>query len=356
MLLKAIPIKILCPLLYFFLFPIALVTQAIGATDRMIDCKAIAISLVPPEVTALEYDLPHVKIASLVDPTRSTGATVIYFPNGAVANFDARGGSVAAVETTLLEEGSYGDNSINALVFAGGSTMGLAAADGVRGYLFDKNIQHSTEFDFIPSVPGAVVFDYGGRVLSSNHKTIYPDSKFGAELMNHLSPDRFMMGRTGAGVTTTVNKIGVPYWGGQGAAFKSFRWGKLMAIVVLNASGNVMIDGKSLFPPSENEGDKRRAISGQNTTLSAIITDVALDRSQLKRLSMMVHTNMAQRIVPFQTPYDGDINFAMSLRERSVTKLEEEQLLDEAVILMHKAIENSIYAANRHSIGHRKGS
>lgn len=310
----------------------------------------IAQKLLPPHVVELKHNMQSVLVSSLVDPTRSTGATLIYFPRGAAANFDARGGSVAAVETTLLEEGSYA-NTINGLVFSGGSTMGLAATDGVREVLFRQNIQVSTQFDFIPSVPGAVVYDFGGRIFPFNDPTVYPSNTFGVELTKHLSRNTIYMGRTGAGISTTVNKIGKPYWGGQGAAYKEFGWGKLLAFVVLNSSGDIKKDGKSLMTLMNGLYPSSGPISGQNTTLSAIITDVKLDRNQLKRLSVMVHTNMAQRIDPFHLPEDGDINFALSTGERTLYGPSYEFLLQQAAIrLMREAIVNSVMAANREEI------
>src|SRR3989344_7919027 len=94
------------------------------------------------ETKVVPFHMPGLEIASVSDPTLSTGATLFFFPKGAHANFDARGGSVAAVETTLLEEGSY-SNLIDGIAFAGGSTMGLAAADGVRSRIFKDRIESS---------------------------------------------------------------------------------------------------------------------------------------------------------------------------------------------------------------------
>jgi L-aminopeptidase/D-esterase-like protein len=310
------------------------------------------VAITPPadEVTPLNFNLPGLQIASLVDPTRSTGATLFYFPNGAYVNFDARGGSVASVETTLLEEGGY-SNQVDGIIFAGGSTMGLEASGGVRRAIFNARAD-GTIFDAIPSVPGAVVFDFGGRILPTNDLRTYPDHAFGMELMNHLSGNTFSMGRTGAGATTTVNKMGHRLWGGQGAAFRSYRWGRLFAAVVPNAMGDILKSGQSLSnsyvtlpdPPAPTTVHPR-----ENTTLSFLLTDVKLDRNQLKQLSKGVHAGMAQMIDPFHTAFDGDINFAASLGTgRAVTDAEVLlQIQIAATGLMREAIENSIRASNR---------
>lgn len=308
-------------------------------------CAKIVL-LEPPEVVPLSFHLPGLKVASLVDATRSTGATLFYFPKGAYANFDARGGAVAAIETTLIEEGSY-SNQIDGIVFSGGSTMGLAATDGVRDVIFQER-KNSNEFDFIPSVPGAVVYDYGGRTGPCCDPFIYPGREMGMDLMKHLSAHQFMMGRTGAGASTLVNKItDRPYWGGQGAAFKKYPWGSVFVAVVLNSVGAVTKDGVPLVSVPLNPRPRLKNRPGQNTTLSIVITDVKLDRSALKRLSIMLHTSMARYIHPFHCSTDGDINFAVSLGTNDAEipdgSIEIEMAASE---LMETAIHNSVRSAN----------
>jgi len=298
-----------------------------------------------PTAIPLPFSMPGLEVASLSDPSHSTGATLFYFPRGARLSADIRGGSAATIETSLLGEGSY-SNVVDGLVFSGGSTMGLGVTDGVRSVLFEQN-QNSNSFDFIPSVPGAVVYDFGGRILPNQLTRIYPGREFGQSLMNYRSTNSFPMGRVGAGTSTTVNKIGRAYWGGQGAAYRSYPWGNLFAAVVLNAMGDVQNNGMSYslnFPGVTIPAPK----VGQNTTLSVIVTDVTLDRNQLKRLSMMVHTGMAARILPFHTYYDGDVNFAASLAQRPAPASEDDELVMQmaAADLMREAIVNSVLAAN----------
>lgn len=293
------------------------------------DCQKY---LVPPHsVMRTAPVIEGMKVASISDPTRSTGATLFYFPEGANIAYDSRGGSVASSETTLFDEGSY-SNNINAIVFAGGSTMGLAAGDGVRHVIFRKLIEsgQAGQFDFIPSVPSAVVYDFGGRVHRGSDKYVYPNHELGRALADNLS-DEFQIGRFGAGTTTSVNKIGQHRWGGQGAASAEFPWGKIFVAVVLNSSGDIFDGNTSFteqFPPigAKKPGASR---AGENTTLSIIVTDVPLDRNQLKRLAVTVHTSMGRTIFPFQTSVDGDIQFAASV-PRAGGNGQEEQLIADA--------------------------
>jgi L-aminopeptidase/D-esterase-like protein len=242
-----------------------------------------------------------------------TGATAFYFPTGAWLSADARGGSVAASETTLLEAGSY-SCQVDALVFAGGSTMGLEAADGFRASLFSERLgkNSSVSFDNIPSVPGAVVYDFTARNAGKG-STVYPDLSLGKRLHQNLSKN-FISGRAGAGINTTANKMNPEstYFSGQGIAWKKYDWGSLLFAVVLNPLGDIWMDGN----PFGNTFGSKMGTQPQpktNTTLSLVLTDVPLSRAQIQRFSSMAHAALAAYIQPFHTPYDGDILFAGSL-------------------------------------------
>jgi len=290
--------------------------------------------------------MDNLLVGSISDGSLSTGSTVFFFPQGAGASFDSRGGSVASVETTLLAEGSY-TNVIDAVIFSGGSTMGLAAADGVREVIYKSRSQGASAFDAIPSVPGAVVYDFGGRPYRGQRQLVYPSKEMGRKLMEHLSSSEFILGKAGAGTSTTANKVGDLIWGGQGAAFIEMPWGKVFVAVILNPVGNVSVNGI----PSIREHREFEPVSpGKNTTLSIVVTDVALDRNQLKRLATMVHTSMARMIHPFHTYSDGDIQFAVSNGDRPIPVMEnrdfEFELSVVASDLMAKAIQRAATTAN----------
>jgi L-aminopeptidase/D-esterase-like protein len=311
------------------------------------------------EVEEFKFNMPGVKIGTVTDPSMATGATLFLFGKGVTANFDSRGGSVAAVETTLLEESSY-SNEIDGILFAGGSTMGLEATQGVRRRLFDANASQAGEFDFIPSVPGAVVYDYGARLEPQQQKLFFPNMEMGKAAYDVARENSILIGRVGAGTTTTANKISAPIWGGQGAAFHEFvlengKTVKIFAAVVLNASGDITLPAGHAL--DERALKKLRAIQvrrghKQNTTLSIVITDVSLDRSQLKRLAVMVHTSMGSMIHPFHSYTDGDILFAVSLHQSKVSDLGvdpfelEEKMQLGASKLMQDAILKSVTIAN----------
>jgi L-aminopeptidase/D-esterase-like protein len=321
--------------------------------NNSLDVKLLNEYRVTP--TTVKFNIPNLETASVNDSHFSTGATLFFFPSGARTNFDVRGGSVAAIETTLLEEGSY-SNVIDGIVFSGGSTLGLAATDGVRAHLFEERKNAAQLFNAIPSIPGAVVYDFGGRVAPYNDKFIYPDYSMGRELARNKKAGEFQIGRVGAGVNTSFNKIGSKRWGGQGFAQKSKGDIQVLAFVVLNAMGDVKnTNGQTITaelkpikkPVSLLEEEKPTSFAYKtNTTLSLIVTNAKLDRSQLKRLAVMTHTSMAAQIRPFHTSSDGDIQFTTSVGELAVDEDAYYDLSMLAAEAMSEAIYNGIRASN----------
>lgn len=325
------------------LFSLTLKASGISCGKALLDQRLLTQQRLRAEVELFKYDMANLQIASLSDPTLATGATVFYFPQGARASYDSRGGSVAAIETTLLDEGSY-TNNIDAIVFAGGSTMGLAAHGGVRKVLFNQRKNKNGDFEAIPSVPGAIIYDFEAR-SGTQDRLVYPTEKMGAALMKNLKSDEFIMGRAGAGTSSTANKLSAKIFGGQGAAQVDLGYAKIFVAVVPNPVGDIQLPGQILIP------NGKRPIAGRNTTLSLVVVDVELDRSQLRRLAVAVHTSMARHIQPFHTYTDGDILFTVSNGDRKLpSKTDsfdpEHDITESASRAMGQAILRSAQVAN----------
>ncbi|MEN8114869.1 MAG: P1 family peptidase, partial [Actinomycetota bacterium] len=79
-----------------------------------------------PTITAV----PGVAVGHSSDPAAATGVTAITFPEPNIAVVDVRGGAPGTRETDTLGD-AIKPVTVNALMFAGGSAFGLAAADGV---------------------------------------------------------------------------------------------------------------------------------------------------------------------------------------------------------------------------------
>jgi L-aminopeptidase/D-esterase-like protein len=305
-----------------------------------------------PKSTEMNYDMPGLQTASVSDGTYSTGATLFYFPDGGWVAFDARGGSVAAAETTLFEDGSY-SNWIDGVVFAGGSTLGLSAADGVRQTLFKqrKKTGNTSLFDIIPSVPSAVIYDFAGRKEPGRDKFVVPTSEMGEKLLAEMNDKKFSVGRAGAGTSATFGKIGEPRWGGQGMAFKTYPNGvKIFAAVVMNSLGDVFAaDGRNfrdLLAPDPYL-NKVSAGGRQNTTLSIVVINVDLDRTQLKRLAIESHSALGHVIRPVATSKDGDILFTVSTKKGPAKdKIKNFSYSSAASEVLLEAVENAVRASN----------
>src|SRR2546423_1662754 len=127
-----------------------------------------------------------------------TGVTVVLFPAGCVASADVRGGAPATREIDLLDPSRTVDR-IDAVVFAGGSAFGLAAADGVMRYLAARGQGYPTAGGTVPIVPAACIYDLvesGGAA---------PGAEDGAAAATAAARgEHLALGRVGAGTGATV--------------------------------------------------------------------------------------------------------------------------------------------------------
>ena len=74
--------------------------------------------------------VPGVEVGHWTDTEAATGVTVISFPEPNQAAVEVRGAAPGTRETALLAPGMSVE-TIQAIVFSGGSAFGLASADGV---------------------------------------------------------------------------------------------------------------------------------------------------------------------------------------------------------------------------------
>ncbi len=105
------------------------------------------------------------------EPGWLTGVSVVLPPPGTVGGVDVRGGGPGTRETDLLDPANAVD-AVDAVVLAGGSAFGLAAADGVadavwaagRGWPVGPGPDER-----VPIVPSAIVFDLGRAGVWRHH-------------------------------------------------------------------------------------------------------------------------------------------------------------------------------------------
>jgi L-aminopeptidase/D-esterase-like protein len=120
--------------------------------------------------------------------------------------------------------------------------------------------------------------------------------------------------------------------GGVGSASVSSGEHTVAALAVVNALGEVLGEDGSVLvgarAPSEEaegegsgEGPSRGFLPpdppvGTNTTLVVVATDAPLSRVDLSRLARMASGAFSRAIRPVNTPFDGDILFALSPSRR----------------------------------------
>ncbi|MGO1412807.1 MULTISPECIES: P1 family peptidase [unclassified Microbacterium] len=266
----------------------------------------------------LEYDFPGVLVGSAEYDEGPTGATVISVPAGARTAVDARGGAVGQI-------GSYPFN--HAICLAGGSVYGLAAATGVSHALLEST-EGRASFADLKLVSGAIIYD-----LAVRDNAIYPDTELGRAALENAEP-AVRIGRVGAGATASAGKIEYSRteFTGQGAAFRQVGDVKVLAVTVVNPVGVVVDRDGTIIRGDYDESSGERhhpdkhyeaAIAegglpdtaAGNTTVTAVITNVALGDVELNQLAKQVHSSMHRGIQPFHTSLDGDTLFALTTDE-----------------------------------------
>ena len=93
--------------------------------------------------------VPGIKVGHATDPVGLTGCTVVLCEAGAVGGVDQRGGAPGTRETDLLRP-MHLVQKVQAVMLAGGSAFGLAAADGAMRYLAERGIGYRSGRTALP--------------------------------------------------------------------------------------------------------------------------------------------------------------------------------------------------------------
>ncbi len=251
---------------------------------------------------------------------RTSGVTVVLFDSAAPTVVEVRGGASATYDTASLSlDATFGRRW--ALFFAGGSLYGLDAARGIRTRILEVGGGHRAfrNPNVVVPISGAALFD-----LPTVPGPIPDYLPLGYEAARRACRGPVTLGRVGAGAGATVGKyLGRPraMRGGVGAAASRIGRGRLGVLVAVNSVGavrdpatGVWVAGArgpkgTVVPP---HGRHVGADRTTGTTLSLVVTDLALDRPALARVAAMVQTGLASAIAPFHTSTDGDVLFAAS--------------------------------------------
>jgi L-aminopeptidase/D-esterase-like protein len=247
-------------------------------------------------------DVPGIRVGHWTGP--DTGVTVVWPPAGTVGSGEVRGGAPATRETALLEPTRLVER-VDAVVLAGGSAFGLAAADGVVRFLAERGQGFPTAAGPVPIVVAAALFDLPVSRAPGPEEgwAAAVDAGRGAP----ATP-----GRIGAGRGATVGKWrgrdhAVP--GGLGTASLRVGDATVGALVACNPLGDVIgPDGTvlagSAAPP---EGRSFPAPTPfEHTTLVVVATDARIGKAECHLMAQSAHDGLAQAIRPAHTRYDGD--------------------------------------------------
>ena len=183
-------------------------------------------------------DVPGIAVGHATDLVHLTGCTVVLCERGAVCGVAVLGGAPGTRETDLLRPENLVDR-VHAIVLAGGSAFGLAAADGVMRWLAGRGAGFDTPAARVPIVPAAVLYDLG--VGSAD---VRPDAAMGERACRDAAAGDVAEGCVGAGTGATVGKLFGPpgaMKSGIGTASLSVAGGvTVAALVATNAFGDVV--------------------------------------------------------------------------------------------------------------------
>ena len=259
--------------------------------------------------------VPGFRVGHWTDPVGRTGCTALLCPpGGAVASASFLGPSPGTREGVLLAPEKQVER-VHALLFAGGSAFGLAAATGVMRVLEEAGVGVDTLGGRVPIVPAAVIYDLG--VGSAQAR---PGEREGELAARAASAGAVVRGRVGAGTGATVGKYLGPERatpGGLGSAYLERGGVAVGALAVVNPVGDV-VDGTGQVLAGPGVGPGRGSAqlrSGEHTTLVAVATAHALSKSECRRLADAAQTALARVIRPSHTPWDGDSAFVLSSGE-----------------------------------------
>ena len=318
-------------------------------------------------------DVPGLHVGTAEDPDVRTGVTVVLPDSRAVAAADVRGGGTGTRELELLGPDGTVD-AVDAVVLSGGSAFGLAAADGVAGWLAENGRGFPVGDMRVPLVPAAILFDLlnGGNKSAFRTDTERLPFRALGRLAAETAGRSVAEGSVGAGCgATTTGHDGRKLKGGQGTASFVMDSGVTVgALAAVNALGSVVAnDAGQFLAGAIEQGDEfggrggpgrldpldhrlkkyDLADVGANTTLAVIATDAPLDVRQARRVAMMAQAGMARAIRPVFTPMDGDVVFALSTAESGVSGPDEVARIGMAAAdSLARAVARGVY----HAAGH----
>lgn len=266
------------------------------------------------------------RVGHWTHPSRETGCSVVLAPTGSLGAVAVRGGAPGTRESAAL--GPTGNvRECHAVVLAGGSAFGLAAADGVVAWCEEHGIGYDKAVARIPIVGGAIVFDLR---RTGQPRPGPADGRAACEVATEDEPAQ---GAVGVGAGCTVGKTAglehaVP--GGLGWAVATGGGVTVGALMAVNALGDVLDERGAVLAGSRAPADAPRfplveppqagvPTEPEHTVIGCLVTDARLSKPDACRAADLANTGIARSIEPAHTTLDGDALFLLCAQRRDAT-------------------------------------
>lgn len=271
--------------------------------------------------------IPGILVGHVTDSVNHTGCTAILCPSGFIPGVAVPGFAPGSRETDLMRSESM-VQEIHGLLLTGGSAFGLAAASGVARFLAEQGAGFATKYARVPLVPAAVIYDLDMNLQAGK----LPDEAMGYRAAQAATAEPVQQGAVGAGTGARCGRLGHSAKSGLGSAGVQRGDIRVVALVVVNALGNVHdpdtgkwiagatdekgnpVQGRDVFDALAGPADKATG----NTVLTVVATNASLSKVQTNRLAHMAGAGLARSIRPAHLINDGDIVFALSAKQGPV--------------------------------------
>lgn len=269
--------------------------------------------------------VPGIRVGHATDVQAATGCTVILCPPKTVGGVDQRGGAPGTRETDLLRPLHLVEH-VNAIVLAGGSAFGLAAADGTMRYLEEQGQGYSAgQGHVVPIVPAAILFD-----LDIGDGKTRPDARMGYDAASAATDAPVGQDNIGAGTGCRVGALLGNAFATKGGLGSAAIWLDeelvVAALCAVNPIGDVLNEDGSILAGLRDPSNPDRFIgvlnamraqarltpAQSNTVIGVVATNALLTKDGANKVAQMAHDGLARAINPAHTVYDGDTIFALA--------------------------------------------
>ena len=337
--------------------------QAVVATHVREEPGKIRVGMAdhPPLPRATdELRIPGLRLGHGSDTVGMTGVTVILCPDGATAAADVRGTATGTRQFDSLWRSHHLTDKVHAVVLAGGSSLGLSAADPVVEYLRTRGHGFDTGAGVVPVVPTAILFD-----LAFGDSGDRPGSDLSQAALASAAGGQIACGSVGVGTGATVGKargLDSAMKGGFGFASLTVPSGPTVAAAVaVNPFGDVrdpesgrLIAGCRGGADSHELVGTDRVLAAMpsnadhpwegNTTLAVVMTDGELSKLACRKVCEMAFGGLYRTVVPALSSYDGDLVVTLATGDCPAH-------VHQIGVLAEQAVAQAIVRAVRHADG-----